>query len=219
MRFLAHLVAAATALAAAPVLAAPPAAIVEEAPAGLAVQPMDYLTEGQTIALQPGQRLVIGYLESCTVETVTGGRVVVGKAESRVEGGKVERKTIGCEGDRLVLAPGQAGKSGAMVYRKPPQPGGRVQLPRADVVVRAQSPVLALNAGGSSKVTLERLDRDAPVQAFEVPGRLDLAKAGIRLPPGALYRARAASGATVVFMIDPDAGAEAGPILARLVPM
>lgn len=201
-----------------PAHAASPTAIVEEAPPGLAVQAMDYLSEGQAIALKPGQRLVIGYLESCTVETVTGGRIVIGKTESHVDGGTVARKTVGCEGSRLVLTEAQAGKSGVMVFRKAPQAGGRVQLPKADVMVRGQSPVLVLRAGGTAQVTIERLDRDEPPRQVEVPGRLDLATVRLRFDPGGLYRAQA-GGAGTVFMIDPGASAEPGPILARLVPM
>lgn len=217
MKTVAIAVAAALVLAAS-AQAASPTAIVEEAPAGLSVQAMDYLNEGQAIALKPGQRLVLGYLESCTVETVTGGRIVIGKTESRVDGGTVARKTVGCEGSRLVLTEAQAGKSGVMVFRKAPQTGGRVQLSKADVVVRGLSPVLVLRAGGTAQVTIERLDRDEPSRQVDVPGRLDLATVKLRLDPGGLYRAQA-GGAGTVFMIDPNASAEPGPILARLVPL
>ncbi len=98
-----------------------PMAIVENisgGPAGFAF--MDYLEEGRVIDLGPGGTITLGYLSSCWLETIRGGRVVVGREKSVVESGKVQRKRVDCDGGAIKLSVEEADKSGVMVFRRPP---------------------------------------------------------------------------------------------------
>jgi hypothetical protein len=81
---------------------------------------MDYVEEGQIIALPAGESLVLGYLFSCWVETIRGGRVVVGREQSRVVGGEVRRERVNCDRSGLRLTPEEAARSGVVIFRGPP---------------------------------------------------------------------------------------------------
>ena len=54
---------------------------------------------GQVIKLQPRDVLVLSYLKSCEHETITGGTVRIGADKSEVEGGKVARTKLRCNGN------------------------------------------------------------------------------------------------------------------------
>ena len=61
--------------------------------------------------------LVLSYLKSCQHETITGGIVRVGADKSDVEGGKVVRTKVACNGGKMQLAAQQANASGASSFR------------------------------------------------------------------------------------------------------
>src|SRR5687767_7935339 len=54
----------------------------------------DELRSGDRIELGANGRAVIGYLGSCTRETIQGGAVVIGAEQSQIESGQVARETI-----------------------------------------------------------------------------------------------------------------------------
>jgi hypothetical protein len=64
------------------------------------VEELEPLELGREVALRRGDRIVLGYLDSCTRETVAGPGVVrIGKSESAVEGASlVDRRTVDCAG-------------------------------------------------------------------------------------------------------------------------
>jgi hypothetical protein len=82
------------------------------------LQVMDPLSAGQMTALRPGERLVLDYLGSCTRETIIGGVVSIGTAESIVVGGAIRREKTECEGGKVLLTADQASKSAVMVFRE-----------------------------------------------------------------------------------------------------
>ena len=81
---------------------------------------MDYVEPGQVIKLGPHDTLVIGYLKSCWHETITGGTVTVGAAESDVQGGQVERSQTTCDGGKMLLTSQLADASAGAAFRAPP---------------------------------------------------------------------------------------------------
>lgn len=195
-----------------------PAAMVEDATAGIkGVEFMDYLPAGRIIELAPSDTLVLSYLSSCWRETIAGGTVTVGVQESRVAGGKVQREKVACDG-KLQLTSEQAAKSGTMVFRSAPRPNA---LPVAEVTLYGLSPLVELKGGG--KVTIERLDRagerlelDLPAAQLQRGAYYDLAKSSQALAPGGLYRATAGA-RQVVFKVDPHATGGQGPLVGRLL--
>ncbi len=206
--------AAAIAIAAAPsALAAAPAALVEEVSGASGIQPFDYVEAGRTLALGNGGVLVLGYLKSCLKETITGGTVTIGTEQSAVAGGKVQRERVECDGGNLRLTAEQTGKSGVTVFRVAP---GNEPVVR----VFSLSPALSLGRHASASgatVVIERVDKPDKPQSFTAPGAaLDLAKAGVRLVRGGLYRAKIGEDA-VQFRIDPLAVDGPAPALSRLV--
>jgi hypothetical protein len=193
---------------------ATPMAIVEDVTgAGTGIEFMDYLDEGRTIALKPDSVLVLGYLRSCLRETIKGGTVTVGRERSTVRGGTVTVEKADCEG-KLLLTPKQAGTSGVVVFRRPPN-NELVRQPAPEATIAMLSPALALPTGHT--LTLERLDLPEALLQLPISGHgVDLARQGIRLAPGGLYRA-AAGGRSLVFKVDLQATADAGPIVGRLI--
>ena len=76
-----------------------PVAIVEDVAAvGTDLQFMDYVEEGRVIELGANGTIMLGYLNSCLLEEIRGGRVVVGRTESAVENSEVRRQRVLCDG-------------------------------------------------------------------------------------------------------------------------
>jgi hypothetical protein len=74
-------------------------AVVEDVKSKTAnVEFMDYVSAGKIIKLGTGERLVLGYLESCVREVITGGVVMVGAERSEVTLGEVQRTQVPCDG-------------------------------------------------------------------------------------------------------------------------
>ena len=197
-------------LGAKPALAAP-AAIVEDLTGSVAgVDVLDYVDAGRLIELKQGS-IVLGYLKSCVRETIRGGTVKIGSERSEVAGGTVERKTSPCDGGKLQLTAEQAGKSGAMVFRRPPSQAAAV--PAAALTLHATSPVVIMASAGT--VVFERLDK--PGRQISVAlrtAKADLAMMGVRLEPGGTYRASQGERA-IVFKVDASAAAGGGPVVGR----
>lgn len=202
-------------LAAAPVAAAP-AAIVEDVVGSVAgIDVLDYVDAGKVIELKGNGSLVLGYLKSCIRETIRGGTVKVGTEQSEVTGGKVERKTSPCDGGKLQLTAEQAGKSGAMVFRRAP---GTAAPAAAELTLHATSPVVTLSKGpASGTLVFDRLDKPAqPISVALSALKTDLAKKGIELAPGGLYRASQGQ-QSIVVRVDAKAASGGGPVVGRLI--
>jgi hypothetical protein len=199
--------------------AAAPVALVEEVTGSPGVESMDYVEPGKVIKLAAGDQVTLSYIKSCWRETIRGGTVTVGAEQSAVEGGKVERAKVACDGGKMELAAEQSKQAGAMVFRAPP--GRTAAPPKPQFVLYSRSPVLEVPGGG--KVAIERVDAAGETLEFAFgPGELvhhaffDLAKAGKSLTAGGIYRARMGN-QQLIFQIDPSAAAGAGPIAGRLL--
>lgn len=198
--------------------AAAPAALVEDVSAGVkGVEAFDYVSAGKQIQLGSAGKLVLGYLASCQEETITGGIVTVGTDQSSVSGGSVDRKTVACAGKSMQLTAEQSGKSGGLVFRKPPSTGGTTApaptagRPRA---IPATGPVISLPKPG--RLTIVRVDTSAAPVTLDLPAKpVDLGKRGVRLAPGGTYQANYGA-SSVTFQIDAQSRADASP-LARLI--
>ena len=203
-----------------PASAQSPSAVVEEVGAGVAgVQFMDYVEPGQVIRLGAVDRLVLGYLKSCWRETITGGTVTVGTEQSQVAGGEVARVQVQCEGGKMMLSAELAGKSGAMVFRQAPK-AQAAAIPHPQFTLYGLSPVFEVQPGGN--LVIERLDQPGERHRIAVaePGLirgafLDLAKAGVALVPGGIYRAKLGE-QELVFKMDAQAKAGDAPLVGRL---
>jgi hypothetical protein len=200
--------------------ASEPVAIVEDV-AGVStpLQMMDYLSEGRVIELGAAGVITLAYFSSCVQETVSGGRVVVGREQSAVEGGEIERKRAQCADEGVQLSSSQAKNSGAVVFRDGAAgtDGFGPATRRPEVVVYGTRPVFVTESGRDT-LAIERLDRpDRPRLRFALDrGRLDMARTEAALEPGGIYMARAGGG-QVVFKVDPLADTDGVGLLARLV--
>jgi hypothetical protein len=181
------------------------------------VELFDFLSPGKTVTLPAGAKLVLGYMNSCTRETVSGGgTVTVGETGSKVTGGaKLQTEQLKCAAANQ-LAQGQAGKSAAMVFRGQPGSGRkRAEVPQPSAVLLYTAPAFQVAKPG--QLTIERLDIAETVQVYQVSGKLfDYGKTGRKLDAGGYYRVEL-NGKSTVFHISLDAGEGAGPLLLRLV--
>lgn len=193
------------------------AAVVEDLTGKVSgVDVFDFLNAGQTITLPAGAKLVLGYMQSCMRETITGaGTVTIGDTGSKVTGAKLQQEQLKCAGANQ-LALGQAGKSAAMVFRGQPGSGRKkADVPEPSAVLMYTAPAFAVAQPG--QLTIERLDVAETVQVFQVSGKLfDYGKTGKKLDAGGYYRVEL-NGKSTVFQISLDAGEGAGPLLLRLV--
>ena len=185
-----------------------PVAIVEALTAeGTGLRFMDYVEEGRVINLGPGATITLGYLASCRLEQIRGGRIVVGREQSTVENGEVRRERVDCDGGAIKLSASEADKSGVMVFRKPP---------KRRLTLYGVSPVVLLSGAGGS-IIIERLDKAGAQLTLAVEGRfVDLAGSGTTLVPGGIYRATVGNVA-LEFQIDPLARPGPSPVVGRLL--
>ena len=185
-----------------------PVAIVEALAAeDTGLRLMDYVEEGRVIDLGPGGLITLGYLASCRLEQIRGGRIVVGREQSTIESGEVRRERVDCDGGAINLSASEADKSGVMVFRKPP---------RRRLTLYGASPVVLLSGPGGA-ITFERLDKTDPRLTLTVEGRfVDLAGSGTTLMPGGIYRATVGD-AALEFQIDRRARPGPGPVVGRLL--
>ena len=198
--------------------ASSPVAVVEDVsgnPDG--IQFMDYVEAGRDIKLGPQDSIVLGYLTSCWRETITGGTVTVGTERSDVQDGMVERSTVTCAANKMQLTAELASKSGAMVFRDMQNDAQHPQL-----TIYGRSPMIEVKPDEGT-LTVERIDRSGETHRIAVTADqlvhgtfIDLAKTGVELAAGGVYRAKTA-GQGIVFKVDPDALSGESPILGRLV--
>jgi hypothetical protein len=102
-------------------VAAQEAVIVAVEAGAPAVEELELLTAGRTLALAAGDRIVLGYVDSCVVETIAGpGSVLVRDRASELEGAElVTRRTVDCRGRP---EPGTSAGEGAAVRLRGARP-------------------------------------------------------------------------------------------------
>ena len=204
-----------------------PTALVEDVKSATAgVEFMDYVGTGQVIELQPRDVLVLSYLKSCAHETITGGTVSIGAERSDVQGGRIARAKVACDGGKMKLTSQQASASGASAFR--------LQSADTDPVLYALPPMIQVPRilmSDTSTLVIQRKDR--PGERIEVkidenlaPGSFyDLAKTDMKpLARGATYSA-SLGGRSITFKVDAKAkigkktGNKAGkvPVISRLL--
>ena len=155
-----------------------PTALVEDVKSASAdVEFMDYVGTGQVIKLEPSDVLVLSYLKSCEHETITGGTVRVGRDKSDVDGGKIARAKVPCNGGNMKLSSQQANASAASSFR--------LQNAAFEPTVYALPPVIEIpkmRADDSRTLVIERAGRPQERFAVEIDeslvngGFYDLAK-------------------------------------------
>src|SRR5262249_26110419 len=166
-----------------------PVALVEDVKSASAdVELMDYVGTGQVIKLAPGDVLVLSYPKSCEHETITGGTVHIRSDKSEVEGGRIGRTKVPCNGRNMKLSPAQANASAASSFR--------LQNAAFEPTVYALPPVIQIpkiGTAGSRTLVIERKNRPSERFAVELDeslangGLYDLAKTDTRLRRGAVF--------------------------------
>jgi hypothetical protein len=197
----------------APCIAQTPVALVEDVRGNsVGVEFMDYLAAGKVIKLKSQDSVMLGYLASCWSETITGGTVTVGLEQSEVQGGKVNRLKVPCNGGKIALTAKQANQSAGTSFRAPEDD---------PVVLYGVSPVI--EATGGAAVLIARIDQPGEHHTMTLPRKkgtrvsfVDLATAGKKLVPGGLYRVSIGA-RQMVFRIDPGAKPGRVPVISRLL--
>jgi hypothetical protein len=195
-----------------------PTALVEDVKgSGVDVEFMDYVGAGQMIKLRPGDVLVLSYLKSCEHETITGGTVTVGTERSEVDGGKIVRTKVACDGGKVELPSQQATETAATAFRLQSASHETTLYARAAMIE-----VPRLNPGESHELVIERIDRPGERLAIRIDeslangGFYDMAKTGKRLTPGATYRASIGD-RKVTFKVDASARSGQASVVSRLL--
>src|SRR5262245_50316772 len=166
-----------------------PTALVEDVKSAYAdIEFMDYVGTGQVIKLAPNDVLVLSYLKSCEHETITGGTVRIGPDKSDVEGGRIIRARVPCNGGNMKLSAHQPNTSAASSCR--------LQNAAFEPTVYALPPVVQipkLRSDESRILVIERAKRPGANERFSLDideslaggGFYDLAKTDVRLRRGA----------------------------------
>ena len=196
-----------------------PVALVEDVKSANAdVEFMDYVGAGQTITLDPRDTLVLGYLKSCQHETITGGIVKIGTDKSDVQGGKVVRTKVACNGGKMQLASAEANASGASAFR--------LQSVPVQPVLYALPPMLELpklQANDSRTLVIERADKAGERHEIPLGAEPYVELRNFTLSPGGIYTATLGSH-KMKFKIDAKAkladakrNSAKAPVISRLL--
>jgi hypothetical protein len=197
-----------------------PTAIVEDVKGKVAgVEFMDYVHPGKVIKLGTSGSIVLSYLESCVRETITGGVVLVGTEQSKVDPmAHVESDKVDCDSKRMKLSDSEASQSAATTFRTI---NAKKQAAAPLATIYGASPVFETSTQG--KLVIERTDlageRDevALDPKTLVKGKFyDMAKAGKSLVPGGSYQASIGS-RKIAFKVASQAKPGEGPIVGRLL--
>ena len=203
---------------ASPAAAQAPVAVVEEVQGPVTgAEFMDYVTPGKVIKLGPASTIVLGYMQSCRRETISGvGTVIVGKEESMVHLGEVKAGKADCDANRPHMSNRQTADSAAMVVRN-------ADTGKAATTFTLYGLAPVFETGGRGKLLVERLDVKGERYDVDlaksplVKGKFyDFASAGAALKPGGVYRASMGA-KKIVFLVDSQAGPGPGSIVGRLV--
>jgi hypothetical protein len=194
-----------------------PVAIVEDVTDDVTVvAPLDLLREGDSIALEPDQGVIISYLDSCQRENIRGGTIRVGSAQSEVTDGLVSRQTVPCDPVALALTPEQANQSAALAFRQPDQPVlGDAVAAEAKFAMATRHPIVI--APDLQEVTIE--DRHDPKHQWRVKivdGIAALTDEASPLEKGGVYRLTG-GGRSLTFRIGREATDAPLPILKRII--
>jgi hypothetical protein len=206
-------------------------AVVEAVEAGRPrVAELEPLEAGQLVPLARGERIVVGYLDSCAREVIAGpGAVRIGTSVSRLEGASlVDRRTVDCHGSPLA---GIGSGDGAATRVRGVGPAvGRVGTPQhalaslrtmrdrqAPGLAPHRLPVLLLQDPAQQVVLV-------PLEAQGQPRRLPADKALVDLAEGSgteplepgLWLARRGA-AALTFIVPADAPDGRAPRSERIV--
>lgn len=173
-------------------------AIVDQGAAAAAgIQEFDQLAEGTEFSLGAGETIVIGYLTSCVVETITGGKVVIGAKQSEVTGGEVSRAEVKCAEPRLALTAAESQESATIAFR--PAPSLRHVFTRTPLLLGSHQPLFVEIVSADTNQIVKKLQSDN--------GRIDLAAENVELEPGKTYWIKNGDNAPLTIEIDPAAKA------------
>jgi hypothetical protein len=79
------------------------------------VELMSYARVGEIIRLTPDQTIVLSYRDSCVREIITGGVIKIGREQSEVQYGEVQRTSENCAKGSVEITGGDAS---GKVYRR-----------------------------------------------------------------------------------------------------
>jgi hypothetical protein len=195
-----------------------PTALVEDVKGtGVDVEFMDYVGAGQVIKLRPSDVLVLSYLKSCEREIITGGTVTVGTDHSEVDGGKIARTKVACDGGKVELSSKQATETAATAFRLQSAAHEPTLYARAAMIE-----IPRLHPGESHELVIERVDRPGDRFAVKIDDHLadggfyDMAKTNKRLTPGATYTATIGDH-KITFKVDASARSGQASVVSRLL--
>jgi hypothetical protein len=183
-----------------------PAALVEDVKAAgtAGIEFMDFVYPGQSIPLGAQGQLVLGYFSSCRVETIRGGTVTIGTAESRVSGGQVRATNRPCDPKRFA-ATTQTAEAGAAVKRVTPFDARQW----AETSLKSDRPVFRWRDKGQATVRVMETGQPTPQLVWTANGSKGYVEYPGRpaLRAGVLYVVEvtgAGSTKRAAFSIDPD---------------
>jgi len=187
------------------------------------VEFMDYVEAGKVIRLNPQDSIVLSYLYSCVRERITGGVITVGREQSEVQSGKVERMSTACDAGRMLLTAELASQSAGTVLRSLEANRDQTKSsPSPQFTLYGLSPMVEVGRGGGT-VEITRIDKGGEryVLTIGTPQSLhsayyDFAAEGKALSAGGVYRATM-DRQSLTFKIDPSAKPGKVPIVGRLL--
>jgi hypothetical protein len=201
---------------------AAPTAIVEdiEAPSQT-IQMMDLLLPGSQINLAAGEKLTLSYFNSCTIETIVGGKITIGLTKSETQGSKIAlEQSDDCFKGKFVLKTASAQAGAAVVFRGKKKGGGSAKkaskTPLPKRILKTTQPVIFFLGKSPKSIQLGDIFGLDVKQLPAENARIDFFARGITLEKDKMYVVEM-DDSKVYLQISADAVAGNGPLLRRAV--
>lgn len=167
------------------------------------VDALDYVFPGQTISLGKEGELVVSYFSSCKLDTIKGGTVTVGAAESSVQGGSLKSDKRPCDAKKFV-ANAQTVEAGAAAKRA-------LETNEAgEVTLKSPKPIFRWDQPGPTSIRIFAVDTPTPRLVWSGSSEkkyVEYPASAPRLEPVVPYLAEVTRGTAktrVNFSIDPE---------------
>jgi hypothetical protein len=178
---------------------------VKKAP-GAGVEALDYVFPGQKIQLGKDGELVVSYFTSCKLDTIKGGSVTIGAAESTVQGGSLKSEKRTCDTKKFV-ATTQTAEAGAAAKRLIP---GQNAAGDDEVSLKSNRPIFRWDQPAPTNIRVFDVSTPTPKLTWSGSGAgkfIEYPANAPKLQPMIPYLAEIVQGKSskrVNFMIDPE---------------
>ena len=175
------------------------------------IQPMDFLDAGTIFEFRPSESIMIGYLSSCVLERIKGGKVTIGQRQSIVIGGAVNRSTLECVSGDKIGGSVKNQAAAAVVFRRMKNKNAATIYK----IIYSHFPIVRLGTDDGQLMVTRADGKGDPKNVAIEKGIADFGKSRFQLERNKIY-IFSFGGKTMTVKVSPRAKRDA-PLLSRVM--